>query len=604
MIGAICAAAITPFTAAHAYNVGDIVGQILSTDIVTYINDTPVVSYNIAGRTAIITQQLQPFGFEVSFDDASLTLSIKNGSPSPATATVYFPSFDTVGTPVGNVYYTDIVTDFDGDVLESFNIGGLTCVYADDFAAKCGSFVWNEADRTVRICKNGYQSAAISFTESSRTLTAAATAETLDDALARWGSPQKSNIIADADGGYTAVEAADYINIEKYDASFNLVNSYAIAYELPLFGALYCGEQYNYIVFGQENLQEDNSREVLRLVIYDKSFVKISEVSVSNCKTTVPFDASGCAISENDRYIIIHTSRSQYGDENGIRPQTQLTVIVDKQSWSVVNLLGKYQPNHTSHALNELAIFDDDKILTLDLSDTAPDRGAVLRALDFDGNVLGTKTVFSVGGSGGATCTGIMTGGFQKTSTGYLATVSALLPSLPIVYGNLHIEGIPYENRDVYAVWTENDTWALKHTLLAQYTYTGKTAGKAHLVPLEDGRFAALWAVYDNGAEGVSQYGDTVCFAVIDENGDTDGFVREIKAQLPSNGGVCVRGNKIVWYVNTDYARNFFSVEIPPRSAEVSSAPDAEENNSSQNTPLQDITEENTPEKTQEVDGI
>ena len=71
--------------------------------------------------------------------------------------------------------------------------------------------------------------------------------------------------------------------------------------------------------------------------------MKISEVSINNCKTALPFDASIGDMCENDRYLVLHTSRSQYKEENGERPQTQLTVIIDKQTWQVVNMLGKFQ---------------------------------------------------------------------------------------------------------------------------------------------------------------------------------------------------------------------------------------------------------------------
>ena len=582
---------------ARAYNVGDVIGKILSTDIAAYINDSPVVSYNIAGRTAIVVQQLQPFGFEVLFDEAARTLTVKEGAPSPATANIAAPSYSTVGDSVGDVYFTDISTNFNGQPMESFNIGGLTCVYADDFAQKCGSYVWDEGSRTVKINKHGYQSIVTSKTQSARTLGAAALGESVTDALRRWGAPQRSNIIADDDGGYTAIEAADYINIEKYDAGFNLVKSFSIAYELPIFGAFYSGKDFNYIVFGQENLQMDNSREVLRLVIYDKNFVKVSEVPIANCKTTVPFDATNCAIAENDGYIVIHTGRSQYKDENGQSPQTQLTVIIDKKTWSVVNMLGKYQPNHTSHALNQFAVIDGDKIITADMSDAAPYRGAILRALDFSGNVLGTQPIFSVGGAGGANCTGIMTGGMAKTDSGYIVTLNALDPSLPTGYNSLYVEGVPYENRDVYALFIKKDTWEMKHTCLARYTYTGKTAGRVQLASLSDGRLAALWQVFENAEGTTKEYSESVAYAILSPEGELEGNVHTMNAALPSDGGLCVRGNKLVWYVNTEGGRTFYTIDVPQASP-ASPAETKQEENPKTNT------EEKTDDKIQEVDGI
>ena len=67
---------------ALAYNVGDVTGKILSTDIVTYIEGVRVPSYNINGRTAIVTQHLNKLGgrlnFGVNFDEETRVLTLTN----------------------------------------------------------------------------------------------------------------------------------------------------------------------------------------------------------------------------------------------------------------------------------------------------------------------------------------------------------------------------------------------------------------------------------------------------------------------------------------------------------------------------------------------
>ncbi|MBQ7097398.1 MAG: hypothetical protein IJN96_04905, partial [Clostridia bacterium] len=45
---------------------GDIAGKIYSTDIIAYVNDKPIESYNIGGKTAIIMEDLdESYGFTV-----------------------------------------------------------------------------------------------------------------------------------------------------------------------------------------------------------------------------------------------------------------------------------------------------------------------------------------------------------------------------------------------------------------------------------------------------------------------------------------------------------------------------------------------------------
>ena len=78
-----------------AYRVGDVIGQILYTDIVAYVEGVQVRSYNIKGRTAIVAQDLRALGvgsdFGVYFDEATRVLSINNTD-------IYFP--DTTETVV------------------------------------------------------------------------------------------------------------------------------------------------------------------------------------------------------------------------------------------------------------------------------------------------------------------------------------------------------------------------------------------------------------------------------------------------------------------------------------------------------------------------
>lgn len=63
-------AAVLPASFAAAFQIGDVIGEVLLTDIRTYIDGEPIKSYNIAGRTAVIAQDLADYGFSVSFDEA------------------------------------------------------------------------------------------------------------------------------------------------------------------------------------------------------------------------------------------------------------------------------------------------------------------------------------------------------------------------------------------------------------------------------------------------------------------------------------------------------------------------------------------------------
>ncbi len=596
---------------AIAHEIGDSIDKVLATDIVTYINDVKVPSFNIAGRTAVIVENLnaQTLPFGVNFDESSRILTIADKDIFGTGGRDYF-HFDTaftdkeVGTPVMDVLYTDIKTFF-GDVeLESFNIGGFTCVYADDLARLCGTYIWSEEERTVNVYADKTEDSPVTSKLTSTTLGGENSIITRDETTARWNSPRKSHLIENKDGTLTALEVGEHINLETYDKEFNLLSSFAIKKELPLFGALYIGEDYNYIAFGQENLLDDPSREVIKIVIYDKKFIKLAEIPISNCKTAIPFDASGADISEDGNYLVLHTSRSGYRDENGQRPQTQLTVIIDKTTWTVTNTLGKFQYNHTSHALAEFVTVDDGKIITATLSDTAPLRAVFLQELDRIGRVVRTQSLFNIGGPLAANCTGTMIGGFEKSDSGYLTTISSIDHSIPTGYNNLEIEGIDHENRDIYLLYTDKDTWEMRHTCLAQYSGMALTGSAPYLVKLDDGTFMVLWQQFDN----LSQNSNTICYAIIDGNGNQIGKTNSVRAQLSDSCKPICIGGKVVWYVNTNNGRRFYTLPtaIKEDSKESENKPSFEENAPSEDGGNMDSTEKLEEEKNKitEVEGI
>ena len=114
--------------------------------------------------------------------------------------------------------YTDIVAYFDSKKLTSFNVNGSTVVYISELAEKSGAICnWSESERTVYFYSSEKEKTGIGFTEAKRERPAKITEVTRKDSQKRWGEPSKSNLIANDDGTYFAVEIDEHINIERYD---------------------------------------------------------------------------------------------------------------------------------------------------------------------------------------------------------------------------------------------------------------------------------------------------------------------------------------------------------------------------------------------------
>lgn len=152
--------------------VGDIAGQIYSTDIASDIDDMPIQSYNIGGRTVIIAEDLINYGFKVIWNAEGRRLDIYTGKLPESSPEPEISFGETIGSVIGNIYETDIVTAFNDMFVETYNLGGKTAVVLEDMASLSASkqisrdnnlfynlgmsiagakALWNESARTISL---------------------------------------------------------------------------------------------------------------------------------------------------------------------------------------------------------------------------------------------------------------------------------------------------------------------------------------------------------------------------------------------------------------------------------------------------------------------
>lgn len=86
-ISIIIAILLLSFITVSAYStqIGDIIGKVFFTDIVTVIDGKIIPSVNIGGRTAIIVEDLSDYGYNVTWNAEKRTLDVKTkdqGNPN------------------------------------------------------------------------------------------------------------------------------------------------------------------------------------------------------------------------------------------------------------------------------------------------------------------------------------------------------------------------------------------------------------------------------------------------------------------------------------------------------------------------------------------
>ena len=135
---------------------GDVIGKIYSTDIKAYINGVQVDSYNIGGKTVVVIEDIIGLTNRFLYNDALRTLIIYDLDPACLVSGEKEYTGKS-GTPVGNIYQTDINVYYRGNKLTAYSLNGKMAVeieqLGDDnsFSDIGGKFVWNPDNRTISL---------------------------------------------------------------------------------------------------------------------------------------------------------------------------------------------------------------------------------------------------------------------------------------------------------------------------------------------------------------------------------------------------------------------------------------------------------------------
>lgn len=131
-------------------NAAGVAGKYYYTDIKTYVRGQLIDSYNVGGKTVILCEALQDYGFNVYWDANNRTLSITDVH-GKAVSNASNSLSGAIGAVAGSYYYTDIVTYFNGVKMESYNLGGRTVIPATALRALGYDVIWDNANRRVLI---------------------------------------------------------------------------------------------------------------------------------------------------------------------------------------------------------------------------------------------------------------------------------------------------------------------------------------------------------------------------------------------------------------------------------------------------------------------
>ena len=384
-----------------------------------------------------------------------------------------------------------------------------------------------------------------------------------------YSEPMYSYLVA-KDGGFYRVEYVDNkLLIEDYNADLTRISTKKLNPELSLFGGFYAGTNAFYVVWGQENQEESDAKEVMRLVKYDKNWNRVGATSLKGANTEIPFEGSGLRMTEYGNSLYIRTAHTMYMSSDGLNHQANLTWQVRTTDVKTIDVSYKYtgqEEGQAGHSFNQFILIDDHKnIVALDHGDASP-RGVLLGIYEkiaagesFKGKYF-SDIVFNFKGEWGENYTGASIGGLEYSSSSYLTVGNSVVQDenwSDHEVRNIFVTStsrsdctktpVKITNSDgSYSMsypLTSNNNTSLKW--ITGYSESGDvSASTPQLVKLGSDSFLLLWAQTD----GYGESNGKISYVFLNGTGDPASSVYTRNGYL-SDCQPIVSGGKVIWYV-------------------------------------------------------
>lgn len=343
------------------------------------------------------------------------------------------------------------------------------------------------------------------------------------------------------------------IKVTTYSPEFKELSVREIPIELneSEIGNVYFGQDYNFFIFGQENREEDNNKEVLRVVKYSKDWQRLGAAALRDANTVDIFGQHGNrSFAEANGMLYIHSGHVIYKLPDGLNHQTNMTIAIRESDMVVTDkrvAVSNTSTGYVSHSMaNDILVDREGRIVTLDTGDGHP-RGAMLFRYakraggdKFQGG--GDVNIFATWpGAYGDVHPGAATQALAETSQGYLSAYSDSGKGSSYNYTK--------DSCSLYLAFTPKNNFNEESTIIRRVddhpNGDSESVLNSYLVPASSEGGYLLW--YTRAKIDQGYYGDyTLYYATYQADG-TVGTTRKLEnVPMPYNGPINVDG-KVVW---------------------------------------------------------
>ncbi len=269
--------------------------------------------------------------------------------------------------------------------------------------------------------------------------------------------------------------------LEEYSDDNSFIKSWIVPIELSFFGGFFAGSEGYYFVFGADNLEEDDSSEVMRVVKYSKNWKRMGSASLYGANTRILFYMGSLRMTETNTDLYIHTCHIMYGGH-----QANLTLSLNKEQLIWTNQFYEEYGGYVSHSFNQFIEADKDTIVTVDHGDAYP-RSIVLHTFaNGMQDDLPEKNIdlFSFSGERGDNYTGASVSGLAVLDDSYLVAFRS-------------IDQAHFDTSKTYNVWlsiVKKSEGSSRNLQVTFYPEGGEhSAAYLKLVQIDKDLVALLW---------------------------------------------------------------------------------------------------------------
>ena len=367
-----------------------------------------------------------------------------------------------------------------------------------------------------------------------------------------WSTTVKSYLVTNGDGSYTRVEyTGSKVLIEEYSGQNKLVWKKTLTPELPIWGGFFSGDDYNFLVYGQNNEEENDGKEVVRIVKYTKNWNRVAHCSVYGANTIHPFAFGSVRFSQSGDILYVYTCHEMYTTPDGKNHQANMSfeVYIPTMRFTHQNYtIGGEAYEYVSHSLNQLLVVDGSDIVKVDHGDAYPRSIKLMKIQDSAGYLaIGVRTeanMLAIAGETGANFTGVSIGALQASGTRYIVAGNSIdmEHSTTSNQRNIFVSTVPKN-----AVSDENVhlTWITSHA-----ENSGVSVSTPQMVKISNSRFLLLWSE-----------GSKVKYVFLNGSGKKLTGIYSATGSL-SDCQPVIDGDNAVWYVTRDSGMKLYSISL------------------------------------------